>query len=209
MGLCTAQGTGGLGNVCMKQVDGEQLARRLGDRLCRTCAAASRRMRAMDKITWFRAGGLAEAAVPAARRRGSRRLPEAAARGRTAHRRRRRLEPSGARRRHSGRRRPAFGQGLRRGRVIAADNRIRAGAARPDKRVAAMAHGGRHRRLPFLPRHSRHHRRRAPHECRRQWRRDARARRRGAGARPQGQRPCADQRRYGLRLSSLGGADRT
>ena len=62
--------------------------------------------------------------------------------------------------------------------------RRRGHARQARRRVRA---GGRHRRLPFLPRHSRRHRRRAAHECRRQRRRDARARRRGPRARPQGQ----------------------
>ena len=38
---------------------------------------------------------------------------------------------------------------------VVSPTRIRAGAATPDKRVAALALRGRHRRLPFLPRHSR------------------------------------------------------
>ncbi len=74
---------------------------------------------------------------------------------------------------------------------LAGENRIVAGAICPDKHVAAMAMdngiGGFH----FYLRHSRRHRRRRPHERRRQWRRDARARRRGARARPQGQQACA------------------
>ena len=63
------------------------------------------------------------------------------------------------------------------------ETRIKAGAATPDKRLAAVCARSGHRRLSLLPRHSRRHRRRAQDECRGQRRRDARARRRGSGHR--------------------------
>ena len=74
----------------------------------------------------------------------------------------------------------------------------RRGTARQAAR-RLRARGG-HRRLPFLPRHPRQRRRRAPHECRRQRRRDARAGGRGARYRPQRPRLVLSNASYGLQL---------
>ena len=53
------------------------------------------------------------------------------------------------------------------------ETRIKAGAAIPDKRVAALGSGRRHWRVSLLPRHSRRHWRGAADECRGKRRRDA------------------------------------
>ena len=84
-----------------------------------------------------------------------------------------RLQPAGARRRHPGRRAAAFGQGLRRCRACRRQPHP-AGAICPDKHIAAMALDNGIGGFAFLLRHSRHDRRRAADECRRQRRRDAR-----------------------------------
>ena len=74
MGLCAAQGTRrrGCGMIRARRCwpDSATSLRDLRGRLTPNAE--------MDKITWFRAGGLAEVAVPAGRRGGSRRLPQAA-----------------------------------------------------------------------------------------------------------------------------------
>ena len=93
----------------------------------------------MDKITWFRAGGLAEALFQPADEEDLAAFLKAVPEDDAADDRRRRLEPAGARRRHSGLRHPAFGQGVWRGRGRSSPTRIKAGAATPDKRVAAVA----------------------------------------------------------------------
>ena len=77
---------------------------------------------------------------------------------------------------------------------------VTAGAAALDKRVAETAAAANLAGLEFYLRHSRHHRRRAAHECRRQRRGDQGRAVRGHRHRPQGQRPHLLQRRHEIRL---------
>ena len=174
---------------------GELLIERLADRLSGVRGKITPNAE-MEKITWFRAGGLAEALFQPADEDDLaaflKAVPEDVPVTVVGIGSNLLVREGGI---------PGFvvrlsAKGFGEAEVIG-PTRIRAGAATPDKRVGPRS---RHRRLPFLSRHSRRNRRCAADERRRQWRRDARARRRGARARPQGQCPCAFERRHGLFL---------
>ena len=119
MGLCAAEGTRGLRRG-RRMIRGEALLARLGDRLAGIRGRITPNAE-MDKITWFRAGGLAEALYQPADEEDLAAFLKAVPRGHPAHHRRHRLEPAGARGRHSGLRHPPVGQGFRRCRSHFAD----------------------------------------------------------------------------------------
>ena len=162
-------------------MDGEALLQRLGDRLERCPRAADAQCRhGQDHLVPRRRSG--RAAVPAGRRRGSRRIP-----ARRCPRRSRCCRSASAPTSWCATAAFPASSSAFRPRASArssgsARRTLRAGAAIPDKRLAAAALeaglGGFH----FYHGIPGGHRRRAAHECRRQRRRDARAGRRGARA---------------------------
>ena len=151
-------------------------------------------------LTWFRVGGPAQVLFTPADEEDLAHLLGALDPGNSGHRDRPRLEPDRPRRWHSRRHDPARRQGLR---VRGDRRRDPAGRDRGAGHAPRQGGGGGvPRRIGLLPGHSRLHRRRAAHECRRAWRGDHRRAGGGARHRPLGSaavlHPCGN----GLHLPS-------
>ena len=124
----------------------------------------------LAELTWFRVGGPAQVLFTPADEDDLAYFLKASPEGVAGLCRRRRLQSDRARWRHA----PAWSFALRRAPSVRPARRRHRHSRRCRARQARRRDGGlgQYRRHGILLRHSRHHRRRAADECRRQWPRD-------------------------------------
>ena len=153
----------------------------------------------LAELTWFRVGGPAQVLFTPADQDDLAYFLKHLAEGVAGLCGRRRLQSDRARWRHGGRGDPAVAAGVRRD--VRFRRRRQRGHGRA-RQARGRDRGSReYRRHGILLRHSRHHRRRAADECRRQWQRDQGRSDRGRRHRPGRHQACLRQCRHEVRLS--------